>query len=83
MVIGLKHGKAAVGDDAAKERTYALVQEFITAFREKNGSINCTELLGYDLRDPGQRASAHAKGAVAAKCPGFTRDAVEILERMM
>ncbi len=83
MVIGLKYGKAAVGDDAAKERTYALVQEFITAFRAKNGSINCTELLGYDLRDPMQRTSAHAKGAVAMKCPGFTRDAVEILERMI
>ena len=54
MVIGLKYGKATAGDDAAKERTYALVQEFITAFRAKNGSITCTELLGYDLRDPGQ-----------------------------
>jgi C_GCAxxG_C_C family probable redox protein len=40
MVIGLKCGKATAGDDAAKERTYALVQEFITKFREKNGSIN-------------------------------------------
>ncbi len=83
MVIGLKYGKARVGDDGAKERTYALVQEFITAFRAKNGSINCTELLGYDLRDPAQRASAHVKGAVAMKCPGFTRDAVEILEKMI
>ncbi len=83
MVIGLKYGKAAVGDDTAKEKTYALVQEFITAFRAKNGSINCTELLGYDLRDPRQRASAHAKGEVAMKCPGFTRDAVVILERIL
>ncbi len=83
MVIGLKYGKARAGEDAAKERTYALVQEFITAFRAKNGSINCTELLGNDLRDPAQRTSAHAKGAVARKCPGFTRDAVEILEKMI
>jgi C_GCAxxG_C_C family probable redox protein len=79
MVIGLKYGKAEAGDDAAKERTYALVQEFIEAFRAKNGSINCTELLGYDLRDPGQRTSAHASQAVAAKCPGFTRDAEHFL----
>ena len=83
MVIGLKYGKATAGDDDAKERTYTLVQEFITAFRAKNGSVNCTELLGYDLRDPGQRTRAHASGAVAAKCPGFTRDAVEILEKML
>jgi C_GCAxxG_C_C family probable redox protein len=83
MVIGLKYGKAIAGDDAAKERTYALVQEFITAFRKKNGSITCTELLAYDLRDPGQRKQAHESGAVAIKCPGFTRDAVEILEKMI
>jgi hypothetical protein len=83
LVIGLKYGKAAAGDDAAKERTYALVQEFTTTFRAKNGSINCTELVKYDLQDPGQRTSAHASQAVAAKCPGFTWDAVEILEKML
>jgi len=83
MVSGLKHGKSAAGDDAAKERPYALVQEFITAFRAKNGSINCTELHGYDLRDPGQRTQVHALQAVATRCPGFTRDTVEILEKIL
>ncbi len=83
MVIGLKYGKATAGDDAAKERTYALVQEFITKFEAKNGSIRCTELLGYDLRDPEQRKQAHASGTVATKCPGFARDAAEILEKIL
>ncbi len=76
MVIGLKYGKARAGDDAAKERTYALVQEFITAFRAKNGSINCTELLGYDLRDPGsvhrlmQRGGGNEMPGVYPGCGG-------------
>src|SRR5512137_2566613 len=83
MVIGLKYGKALAGDDAAKEKTYALVQEFITRFREKNGSIHCTELLGYDLRDPDQPRQAHESGTVAIKCPEFARDAVAILERIL
>ena len=83
MVIGLKCGKATAGDDAAKERTYALVQEFITKFRVKNGSINCTELLGYDLRDTEQRKGVHASNAVATKCPEFARDAAEILENIL
>jgi C_GCAxxG_C_C family probable redox protein len=83
MVIGLKYGKGTIGDDAAKEKTYALVQEFIAKFRAKNGSINCTELLGYDLRDPEQRTQAHTSGAVAVKCPQFSRDAVEILEKFL
>jgi C_GCAxxG_C_C family probable redox protein len=83
MVIGLKYGKAQTGEDAAKEKTYALVQEFITKFREKNGSIHCTELLGYDLRDPGQRKQAHESDTVATKCPEFARDAVVILEKIL
>jgi C_GCAxxG_C_C family probable redox protein len=82
MVIGLKCGKATAGDDAAKERTYALVQEFITKFRAKNGSINCTELLRYDLRDPGQRKEAHESNTVGTKCSEFARDAAEILENI-
>jgi C_GCAxxG_C_C family probable redox protein len=83
MVIGLKYGKGTIGDDAAKEKTYALVQEFIAKFRAKNGSINCTELVGYDLRDPEQRKQAHVSGVVAVKCPQFSRDAVEILEKFL
>jgi len=83
LVIGLKYGKGTAGDDAAKERTYTLVQEFLRKFRAKNGSINCTELLGYDLRNPAQRSQAHISKAVAARCPGFTRDAVEILENIL
>jgi len=83
MVIGLKYGKGTIGDDAAKEKTYALVQEFIAKFRAKNGSINCTELLGYDLRDPEQRKQVHESGVIAVKCPQFSRDAVEILEKFL
>ena len=83
MVIGLKYGKGTVGDDAAKEKTYTLVQEFLRKFRAKNGSINCTELLGYDLRDPALCKQAHVSKAVASKCPGFTRDAVVILEKIL
>ena len=83
MVIGLKCGKAAGGDDAAKERTYALVQEFITKFRAKNGSINCTELLGYDLSDTHAYAAARDSGLFLSKCPALVRDAADILEKIL
>jgi C_GCAxxG_C_C family probable redox protein len=83
IVIGLKYGKGTAGDDAAKEKTYALVQEFMAKFKAKNGSINCTELLGYDLRDPEQRKQAHISGTVARKCPQLSRDAAEILEKLL
>lgn len=83
MVIGQKYGKALAVDDAVKEKTYALVQEFITKFTEKNGSIHCTELLGYNLGDPGQRKQDHESKTVVTKCPDFTRDAVVILEKIL
>jgi C_GCAxxG_C_C family probable redox protein len=83
MVIGMKYGKGTAGDDAAKERTYALVQDFLKQFKAKNGSISCTELLGYDLQVPIQRKQAHESGTVAAKCPEFARDAVGILEKIL
>ena len=71
MVIGLKYGKGTVGDDAAKEKTYTLVQEFLRKFRAKNGSINCTELLGYDLRDPSFVQTSSCVKSSGIKMPGI------------
>ena len=42
MVIGLKYGKTEADDDAATEKTRALVRQFIHEFIVKNGSVNCT-----------------------------------------
>jgi C_GCAxxG_C_C family probable redox protein len=52
MVIGLKYGKTTRGDDGATEKTRELVRKFIREFTQRNGSINCTELLGYTLSKP-------------------------------
>jgi C_GCAxxG_C_C family probable redox protein len=52
MVIGLKYGKSQEGDEAATEKTRALTRQFIAEFVKKNRSVNCTDLLGYDLSEP-------------------------------
>ena len=83
MVIGLKHGKCVEGDDAATEKTRALVQRFIREFTEKNGSVNCTDLLGYDLSRPEEYAAAQESGIFLEKCPVLVRDAAEILEKLL
>lgn len=54
LAIGLKYGKVQAGDAAATEKTRALVREFIREFTARNGSVNCTELLGYNLTHPGR-----------------------------
>lgn len=81
MVIGLKYGKCVEGDDAATHKTRALVRQFLQDFTEKNGSINCTDLLGYNLSIPEEYTRARDKELFVTKCPMMVRDAADILEK--
>jgi len=83
MVIGLKYGKCVEGDDAATEKTRGLTRQFITEFTRKNGSISCTELLGYNLSSPDEYAAASESGIFLEKCPALVRDAADILENIL
>jgi C_GCAxxG_C_C family probable redox protein len=83
MVIGLKYGKACAGDDGATDTTRALTREFITEFSARNGSVNCTRILGYDLGVPEDYEKAAAEGLFRTKCPELVRDAADILERIL
>lgn len=83
LVIGLKYGKTVADDDAATEKTRALVRQFIHEFTQKNGSINCTELLGHNLSRPDEFATAHEAKLFVTKCPLLVRDAAEILEKIL
>ena len=51
MVLGLKYGSAgtAAADADARAATYDAVSRFMTQFREKHGSVYCSDLLGYNL----------------------------------
>jgi C_GCAxxG_C_C family probable redox protein len=83
MVIGLKYGKTIKGDDAATEKSRALVREFMQEFIVRNGSVNCTELLGYNLSNPDEYARARESKLFVTKCPGLVADAVTILEKIL
>jgi C_GCAxxG_C_C family probable redox protein len=83
LVIGLKYGKTKQGDDAATEKTRGLVREIIQKFRERHGSVNCTELLGYNLSNPDEYEKARVKKLFVTKCPELVRDAAAILEKIV
>jgi C_GCAxxG_C_C family probable redox protein len=83
MVIGLKYGKCVEGDDAATEKTRELTRRFIAEFKKKNGSINCTDLLGFNLSVPEEYAEAGASGIFIEKCPLLVRDAADIVENIL
>jgi C_GCAxxG_C_C family probable redox protein len=83
MVIGLKYGKTMQGDDAATEKTRALVQKFLQEFKKRHGSVNCTELLGYNLGKPEEFAQARDNKQFVTKCPELVGDAAAILEQIL
>lgn len=82
MVIGLEYTSTRAEDDQAKEKAYSLVKEFAEEFTSRNGSIVCSELLGYDISIPEQRELAREKGLFTSLCPKLVRDAAEIIEQM-
>ncbi len=83
MVLGLVYGRSTVEDEAAKEKTYELVREFVERFMKKHGSIMCRELLGYDMSTPEGEQKIEELGLTAERCPGFVRTAAEILEALL
>jgi C_GCAxxG_C_C family probable redox protein len=83
MVLGLKYAKRQPGDNAAKEHTYALAEEFIHRFESQRGSIICRSLVGYDLSIPAEHAAAKDSGIFRETCPELVREAVLILEDIL
>jgi C_GCAxxG_C_C family probable redox protein len=83
MVISLKYGKTKEGDEAATEKTRALVRKFILEFTERHGSVNCTELLGYNLSNPEEYEKARDCRMFVTKCPELVGDAAAILEKIL
>ena len=83
MVIGLKYGQTAADDIEPKNKTYRLVKEFAAKFKARNGSINCTELLGCDLSTPEGMQRATEQNLFTTRCPTFVQTAAEILEELL
>jgi len=83
MVIGLNHAKTRKDDDESRERAYALAQEFMDAFRERNRSLLCREILGVDVSTPEGMRTVREKDLFRTVCPKFVRDSAEILEGLL
>ncbi len=83
MVLGLQYGSTHYDDEVARFYTYQRVQELIHRFKAIHGSIQCTDLLGYNLSDARQLQTVIEKGLFIQLCPGFVRDAAQILVEML
>ena len=80
MVLGLyEQGQE---EKQAKEDVYRRVQEFSRRFRERNGNLNCGELLGCHLGTAEGQAHFHSEGLLK-NCQKYVSDAAEILEELI
>jgi C_GCAxxG_C_C family probable redox protein len=84
VLAGLKYGSDDPKNADAKKKTYEVVQLMANAFREKNGSIVCRQLLGLEKPEndptPSERTPAYYQ-----KCPcaDYVADAADIVERTL
>ena len=83
MVLGLQYGSTLSNDDAARSYTYQRVHELIQRFKVIHDSIQCTDLLGYNLSDPQQLQTVREKGLFMQLCPILVRNAAQILIEMI
>ncbi len=83
MMLGLKNGHTSADDLDSKEKTCHGVEQFISLFQERNGSIRCNDLLDCDISTPEGLQSAYDSQLFVTRCPKFVGDALEILDQIM
>jgi len=83
MLIGLKYGRTRADDEKAKAKTYELVRHFVATFKNLYGSIECSELLGYDISTPEGMAKAKENKLFETICPKFVQNAAQIVEEIL
>ncbi len=83
LVLGLKYGHCIASDHEQKSRAYEIAVEYTKRFKERNGSIVCRDLLGYDLTNPEEMVYIKEKNLFGDICPKMIQSAVEVLEGIL
>ena len=82
MVIGCKFLKGNQWP-TSKEVIYKKTREFVEKFKQRNGTINCLELIGVNLSTEEGMRIANEKNLFREKCVKYVKDACEILEEII
>jgi hypothetical protein len=80
MALGLRRGNDI---PQGKEETYRLTQEFVRIFEERNGSILCRDLIGYDLSTVDGLQAARESEIFSLVCPALVESTAELLEEFL
>lgn len=82
LVLGLEYCDEACSPDS-RHQVMGVVDAFHGRFVERMGSLDCPGILGYDVRDPAQRAIVDDQGLRESRCALAVRTASEILEELL
>lgn len=83
MVLGLKYGNFDGKDQKAKDKTYRLINQFTQEFTEKNGSINCREILDCDFTTSEGMQYFKDHQLEEKKCQKCVEDAANLLQDLI
>jgi C_GCAxxG_C_C family probable redox protein len=81
MAIGLKY--TDLNNPDSKNEIIRLSNEFMDEFKKENGSINCKELLYYDISTEEGRKAIHDKNLRETICEKLVCNSAEILDRII
>ena len=83
LAISLKHGRVRAEDLAARDRTYARMQEFAARFKARFGSFHCPELLGVDIGTQEGMRQARDNDLFRARCDEFVGAAAGWVDELL
>lgn len=82
IAIGLKYGTTDPTDKDAKQNAYDIVKKAADQFETQYGSVDCRDLLGFDLSTPRGKEQAQKPGSFDI-CPDLIRCAARIAEEIL
>ena len=83
MVIGLKYGRTEAADKRSQVKTLKVIQEFVTRFQSRHGTLVCNDLLQVEEGTGLKRLFSTKRKRIATVCPNVVRDAAEIMEAIL
>ena len=83
MAIGLKEGFYEEGDTEGKAHIAKKILDFEAMFEDKNGTLICKQLLGYNPSNETDLKIIKEKGLFTSLCPKFIDDGVQITEKIL
>lgn len=83
MVLGLKFADQQSSESTGRKKVYEAVAEFTSRFKQRNNTLDCSDLLGCNIMTPEGKESANQKNLFKTVCPKFVEDAAIILQEII